>query len=201
MWFLALICATAQQSYCCRAAVRRLSARPSSVVRKTSFLRNRQAYERQNLGKATCPPDLQTIFFLFQNFILLQKCFSFSLTWDHMGEHIQTTSSLIASNRTDSLPKIHSNSSFLPKLFNELWNVKFWMFAHLFSFSFTRDHIGVRVSNDISSETPDSLPKLMYMYSPREGLCQSCEKTEFLTILFTFNMLLNGRIMQCEIYW
>ncbi len=65
-FFLALLCATAQQSYCRHAGVRRPSSvvvRPSSVVRRHRFLGYHWMNECQILGTSTYPPYLQTIFF------------------------------------------------------------------------------------------------------------------------------------------
>ncbi len=54
----------------------------------------------------------------------------------------------------DSPPKHHAHSweGSLPKLFKELRNLTFWIFDKYFSFSLTCDHMGINVSNDISSE-------------------------------------------------
>ncbi len=63
----------------------------------------------------------------------------------------------------------YSSEGSLPKLLNELWNFGFLQF-----FSLTWDLIGVKVSNDISSEKAHQICSTKFMYTPGEGLCQSC---------------------------
>ncbi len=51
----------------------------------------------------------------------------------------------------------------------EIQIMDFWQF--FFSFSFTWDHMGVKVSNDISEDTHQiHTPKFMYTGTPGEGL-------------------------------
>ncbi len=50
-------------------------------------------------------------------------------------------------------------------------------FSHFFSFSFslTWDHMGVNVSNDISSESTYQIYPTQFMYTPAESLYQTCQ--------------------------
>ncbi len=78
--FLALLCATAQQSYCRHAGVRRPSVKPV-------FSEPVKHINAKFGGKV--PFDHISRPFFFQNFafcIFLRFFFSFSLTWDHMVE-------------------------------------------------------------------------------------------------------------------
>ena len=71
-------------------------------------------------------------------------------------------------------------------------NFKFWIFAIFFSFSLTWDHMGVKVSNDISSERTHQICSLKIMDTPGEGLYQNSSKNreiwnfEFLAFFFLF---------------
>ncbi len=63
--------------------------------------------------------------------------------------------------------------------------------------------MGVKISNDISSESTHLIHAQKIMRTPGEDLCQSCSKNceisnfGFLTIFFvlfwTFNMVVNGK--------
>ena len=76
------------------------------------------------------------------------------------------------------LPKNHAyfRGGSLLKLFKELWNLKFWILNKYFSFSLTWDHMGVKVSNDISPERTHQICSRKFMDTPREGLYQSRSK-------------------------
>ena len=106
-------------------------------------------------------------FFFSYDFFFPTIFFFFSLTWDHMGEKI--------SNISESTHQIHQKIMHtpregLPKLFKKLWNFKFWISAiFFFLFLLTWDHMGAKVSNTISSERTQK-----FIYTPREGLYQSC---------------------------
>ena len=108
---------------------------PSSVCGHR-FIRNRQVDWHQFLVTGTYPPYLQTFFiFVFQNFIFFFfTFFRFGLHGTIWEKKNQTTSSLKV--KSDWHPKHHVNSSLgsLPKLFNELWNFKFWSFTLFFRF-------------------------------------------------------------------
>ncbi len=111
-------------------------------------------------GKTTCPPYLQIISVVvcqnFKFFIFFCNFFFFSLTWDHMWVK---SSNKISSESTHQMhsPKImHTpgeGGGVSTKLFKNLWNFKFWIFAFFFFFLLTWDHMGVEVSNDISGES------------------------------------------------
>ena len=117
---LTLFCATAQPSYCRLACARR----PSSVVRqcvvrsvrKTRFLRNRQANQRHLFfGKATCPPYLQTIFLcvcvyvcvcvcvLFFKISILHLLWLLSSSHGNMGPNVMKFSKNISSDSTQQI--------------------------------------------------------------------------------------------------
>ncbi len=83
----------------------------------------------------------------------------------------------------------------------EIWN--FWIFANLFSFSLTWNHMGEKISNDILSESTQQISSQKSRYTPGKGLYQSCIKNYdilnfgFLANLFifwTFNMGVNGEL-------
>ncbi len=133
--FLALLCATAQQSYCRRVGVRR---RPSVVRRHYFFLGNRQVDWHQILLTDTYPPYLQTTFFVcwffiffFFGFITIFFCFpQHSTIWE---KKFQTASPLRARIRFTPKKIRHTPwGGSVPKLSKELWNLKFWIFAIFF---------------------------------------------------------------------
>ncbi len=82
-WFLAMLCATAQQSYCRHVGV----CSPSSI-RKT-FSEHVKHINAKFGGKVPFHHISRAFFlFLFSKFCIFDflRFFSFSLTWDHMGE-------------------------------------------------------------------------------------------------------------------
>ncbi len=85
--FLALLCATTQQSYCSQAGVRRRSSvrRPSV---KPVFSEPVKHIDAKFGGKVPFDHISRPFFFVFQNFafLIFYDFFSFSLTWDNMGE-------------------------------------------------------------------------------------------------------------------
>ncbi len=87
--FLALLCATAQQSYCRHAGVRR----PSSVVRPSSvkpvFSEPVKQINAKFGGKVPFHHISRPLFCSFSKFVIFDFFYdflSFSLTWGHMGE-------------------------------------------------------------------------------------------------------------------
>ncbi len=91
--FLALLCATAQQSYCRHAGVRRPSVKPvfSELVMQINAKFG---------GKVPFHHISRSFFlFVFQNFafLIFYEFFSFSSTWDYIGEK---TSNDISSENT-----------------------------------------------------------------------------------------------------
>ena len=83
---------------------------------------------------------------------------------------------LLRNHQSDSLPKNHGWSwgGSLPKLLKEFWNFEFCTFDKFFSFLLTQDHMGEKVSNDISSETTSQNHSQKIMDDPRECPYQSC---------------------------
>ncbi len=107
--FLALLCATAQQSYCRHAGVRPSVRRPSV---KPVFSEPVMQINAIFGGKVPFLHISRTFFFFFfQNFafLIFYDFFSFSLTWDHMAEK-NFKRHLLWNYITDSLPKIHAYS-------------------------------------------------------------------------------------------
>ncbi len=97
--FLALLCATAQQGYCRHAGVCGPSSVRLSVVRSLSVKPVFSELIKQinaTFG-GSVPFHHISMPFFFQNFafLIFYDFFSFSLTWDHMGEKkLPTTSPL-----------------------------------------------------------------------------------------------------------
>ncbi len=116
----------------------------------------------------------------------------------------------------DALPKNHAYSwgGSLPKLFKELWNLKFWIFAKYFSFSLTWDNMGVKVqmTSPLKEHTrfaPKNSWILLGRVSTRVNV-QWIVKFDILNFwhfLCSFflmcNMVVNsgGRIIKCAISW
>ncbi len=129
----------------------------------------------QILGQIPIHHNLQTSFFVFQNFKFFTFFFSFSLTWDHMGEKFQTTSPLKVHIRFAPQKIMHTIGRVSTKVVQRIIKFQILDFHQFFSFSLTWNHMTVKVSNDISERTHQiGSPKLMYMYTPGEGLYQSC---------------------------
>ena len=138
----ALLCTTAQQSYCHGAGVRRLP----SVVRRypsinTSFSRKPSSGLTPNLGErylSTISPDHFLLLFLkILNFYFLLRFFSFSLTWDHMGEQFQSTSPLKVHNRFTLNNPCILLAKVSTKGVQRIVKFKILYFCHFFSLSST----------------------------------------------------------------
>ncbi len=158
--FFALLCASAQQTYCRHAAGRR---RPSSI--DIIFSDTAEWINANFLGQVLIH-HISTFFcrnvlnfwFFFYEFI------SFSLIWDHTREKK-------SNDISESTQQIHSKKSyiFLGRVYQscskncEISNFEFLTF---FSFSLTWGHMGVKISNDMLlwKYAPDLFPKI-YLYS------------------------------------
>ncbi len=86
-----------------------------------------------------------------------------------MGQTFQATSPLKVGTRFTAKNHVHSWEDLYQSL-------KFWIFAKYFSFSLKWDHMGVKVSNDISPERAHQICSAKFMDTPGEGLYQSCSK-------------------------
>ena len=123
---------------------------------------------------------LSIFFVLFSkilNFWFFYEFFLLSLTWDHMGEKFQMISPLKECNRftpkTSCIPLgTCTVSTKVAQRTVKFWNVGF--FAIFFSFSLTWDYMGVKFSNDISSESTHLIRSPKFMCTPREDLYRSC---------------------------
>ena len=171
---LALFCATARQSYCNNMGVRCPS------VRRYRFLGNRQVDWQQILVTGTYPLDLQTFFFCFVLFLKIFNFDFYNFFFVFVGPYGSKNFKwhLHWKYEPDSPPKYHAYSweGSLPKLFKELRNLIFWISDKYFSFSLTCDHMGVKVSNDISSERAHQICSPKFMDTPGEDLYHSCLK-------------------------
>ena len=125
------------------------------------------------MWKGNRAPYLQTIiFFVFQNlkFWIFRFFFRFRYYGTIWEENFQTTSPLKLHNRFISKKKTYSPKEDLYQSCSKTCEkLKFSDFCH-FIFPFLAwDHVGVKVSSDISSESTDQIHSPKLMYSPREG--------------------------------
>ncbi len=156
--------------------------------------------------KDTFSPYLQTIFFVcFSQFCIFDffTIFSFSLTWDHMGE--KTSNDISSQNyKTDSLQKFtHISREGLYQNCIKIGEISnLGILPILFSFSLTWDYMGVKVSNDILSESAQQIYcSQKIMHTPMKGRYQRIVKFQildfwqlFLFFFGTFNMVVNGEL-------
>ena len=166
-----LLCATTQHSYVTRASAVRPPA-PQSV-RKTHFLSNREANWCQIWGEIPLH-SISKYFFCFTKILNLR----FFPVFINMGV---SGSKNLGEYPSDSLPTpnkkiMHSPNEGLYKVFQKIVNFKFYFFIYLFfffAFSLTWDHMGVKVSNNISDERRHQIRSPLCVH-PREGFNQRC---------------------------
>ena len=171
--FFALLCATAQQSYCRHAGVRRpLPVRSSvkHIFSETGMWINTKFCGIVHVHHISRLLVSKFKSFEFDNFLLL-----FSLTWERMGG--------ICFKRTPPL-KVQTrftpkNSSILldkvsTKVVTRIVNFQILDFWHFWSFSLTWDHIWLKVSSvSLFSENTNQLHCQKFMHTPREGVYKS----------------------------
>ncbi len=95
-----------------------------------------------------------------------------------MGEKISNDISSESTHQIHSPKIMHTPRQSLYEIVQRIVKFKILDFCHIFFFFFsltwTWDHMGVKVSNDISSETTHQICSPKFMYTSGEGLYQSC---------------------------
>ncbi len=125
-------CATTQQSDCRHVGIRR----PSIV--KPIFSEPVKQINAKFGGKVPLTISIPVIFFFeFKAFDFYIFFFSFSLTWDHMGKKLQTTSPLKVLTKFTPKKSCILLGGSLPKLYKDWRNFKFWIFTKFLPFSLT----------------------------------------------------------------
>ena len=167
---------------------------------------------QQILVTGTYPWYLHTFFlfvlFWFSKFYIFGILRFFFLIVN-MGQYGRKNSNDISSAST---LQIHSQKSCIlqgrvsTEVVQRIMKFEILDFCHFyFLFLLTWGHMGVKVSNDISSETTHQIFSLKFRYTYGEGLQQICQKNrdiwhfEFLTffvvvLFWPFNMVVNGEL-------
>ncbi len=117
-----------------------------------AFKQDKTVYCQSAAGMAT---DLTINYASFAPFFFFTIFFSFSLTWDHIGEWNSFDISSDGNHQIHSQKIMHTHRKGLYQSRSkncEISDFGILPFFFLFSFSVTWDHIGVKVSNDISCE-------------------------------------------------
>ncbi len=198
---LALLCATAQQNYCLLAGVRHPSVAHPSV--KSVFSKPSSDLMPNFVKDYLCSPAVHHIskdfFSKFLFFYDICFFFSFSLTWDHMGVKISNDISE-STYQIHSKKSCHSPSGGLYQYCSKNCEIsKFGFLPIFFPFSLTRDHMGVKVSNDICSESIHQICSPKFMCTPGRISTKAGKRivkfemlTFFSVFLWPFNMVVNG---------
>ncbi len=165
-FILAVICATAQQSYCCHVGLHE----PSSMG-KTRFHGNQEEDECQILCKNTCLPYLDPFLFCqyFNFFYFLRFYFPSPSTW---GKWEEKFSNDISSKIAQQVPPTPPNPCiFLGMASTKAINrfVKF----QILDTSHVPESKSLKKTTSLKEYKPDLLPQI-HIYTPREGMYQTC---------------------------
>ena len=196
--FLALLCATAQQIYC-RQWASVVCRRRSSVditFSETVNWNDTKFWWQVPIHNISRPVFF--CLFVFQNFIYFLFFLRFVFISVNIRPYGRNISNDISSESTLQIhsPKIiHTPRKGLPKLFKELWNSNFG-FLSFFPFWLTWDHMGVKVSNDIS------FGRIHQIWSPNQ-LLQSIFRLKqlFKTCIFRHDSAHAKKISRCYTFY